>query len=213
MDKNVNSKDKKKSFSIVKKIGITFIIPIFLAILGALLILSVGWNYIGTGINYGTAIFAKPTVKLERRTFEINYKTIKRPITGEQIATLNINSVNLNQPVYQGTSEAQFSIGVGHHTNSTLPGEGGKCVLAAHRDGYFAPLQGIQVGDEVSLQTEYGTYYYKVSNIWIAEKNDKTVLMPADKEMLVMYTCYPFYYIGAAPQRFIVECEFIKVEG
>ena len=63
------------------------------------------------------------------------------------------------------------------------------------------------------MQTEYGTYYYKVSNIWIAEKNDKTVLMPADKEMLVMYTCYPFYYIGAAPQRFIVECEFIKVEG
>ena len=213
MSKDNGFENKNKSFSLVRKIGITIIIPIFLAILGVLLILSAGWNYISVGKDLGAILFAKPPVVLERKTYIINDKKIERPVIGDEIAKLKIPSIEIDKSVYQGVTEKQFRLGIGHHTNSTLPGEGGKVILAAHRDGFFAPLQYINEGDEVVVETEYGKYHYKVSKIWITDKDDRNVCEPADHEMLVMYTCYPFNYIGSAPDRYIVECEYIKVEG
>ena len=213
MARKRNSGNKHKSFSLVKKIGITFIIPIFLAIIGALIVLSAGWNYITTGFNLGAAIFAKPIVNVEKKQMSINDKIFYKPVAGEEIGKLKISSVSMDIDIYQGDYEEQLRIGAGHSQLSTLPGEKGKVVLAAHRDGFFAPLEFVKEGDEVIIETGYGKFYYKISKIWIAEADDMTVTAPADKEMLVMYTCYPFYFIGSAPNRYIVECEFVRAEG
>lgn len=213
MARKRNSGNKHKSFSLVKKIGITFIIPIFLAIIGALIVLSAGWNYITTGVNLGSLIFAKPVVDVEKIEVEVNNKIIYKPSVGEVLGSLKIASVNMDINIYQGDNEAQLGIGAGHSTYTTIPGEKGKVVLAAHRDGFFAPLEFVKEGDEVLVETGYGKFYYKISKIWIAEADDMTVTAPANKEMLVMYTCYPFHFIGSAPNRYIVECEFVKAEG
>ena len=213
MTRRNNSRKKHKSFSLVKKIGITLIIPIFLAIIGALIVLSSGWNYITVGINIGAGIFEKPIVDVEKIQLTVNDKIIYKPSLGELIGTLNISSVNKNVYIYRGDNDEQLGIGAGHSEYSTLPGENGKVVLAAHRDGFFAPLQFVKEGDEVIVNTGYGKFYYQISKIWIAEEDDMTVTAPKDKEMLVMYTCYPFYFIGSAPNRYIVECEFLRSEG
>ena len=207
------SRNKHKSFSLVKKIGITFIIPIFLAIIGALIVMSAGWNYITRGMNIGAAIFAKPIVNVEKKQLEVNNKIIYKPAVGDVLGSLKIASVNMDINIYQGDDEAQLGIGAGHSVYSTIPGEQGKVVLAAHRDGFFAPLEFVKEGDEVIIETDYGKFYYKISKLWIAEADDMTVTAPVNKEMLVMYTCYPFHFIGSAPNRYIVECGFVRAEG
>ena len=207
------SRNEHKSFFLVKKIGITFIIPIFLAIIGASIVLSAGWNYITQGKNLGTAIFAKSVVNVQERKIQVNNKVIYKPSIGDKLGSLKISSINMDINIYQGDDEAELSIGAGHNAYSTIPGEQGKVVLAAHRDGFFAPLEFIKEGDEVVVETEYGKFNYKVSKIWITNPDDMTVTAPTNKEMLVMYTCYPFHFIGSAPNRYIVECEFINAEG
>ena len=211
MAKDNKSKSMHKS-SLVKKIGITFIIPIFLTVLGGLLICVVGWNYISSTIDLGKIIFSKPVVNLNQYSFEVNETQVPIPLNGEKFASLQIPSVNMNIDVYQGDDEGQISRGAGHNLYTTMPGQGGNCVLCAHRDGYFLPLQYVKNGDEVIIDTSYGTYYYEVDNIWIAEPDDMTVTAPAEEEKLTLYTCYPFDYLGSAPQRYIVECKFTKVD-
>ncbi|NLK93693.1 MAG: class D sortase [Clostridiales bacterium] len=212
MTKNRGSESKQKNYSIARKIGITFIIPIFLAIIGGVLVLSAGWNYITSGLDFATLVFAKPQVNLEKKEIEIDNQKTTKPNTGDEIGTLSIDSVAMNVTVYQGDYEEQFKLGAGHNELSALPGQKGKVVLASHRDGYFAPLEFVKEGDEVVLSTSYGKYIYKISKIWVADPKDMTVTAPVDREMLVMYTCYPFHVLGHAPNRYIVECEFDRCE-
>lgn len=213
MAKEKKSEAKNNKFSLVKKIGISFIIPIFLAVLGCLLVFSVGWNYISTSINLSSLLFMKEEVNLNRYKFEVNNKEIEMPYNGDKFAVLKIESVGLQTDVYQGDDEAQLIRGIGHSLYSTLPGQGGNVVLCAHRDGYFAPLEYVNLGDEVIVETGYGKYYYEIDDIWIAEIDDMTVTAPSEEERITMYTCYPFNYVGSAPQRYIVEGKFVKVEG
>ena len=105
MTRRNNSRKKHKSFSLVKKIGITLIIPIFLAIIGALIVLSSGWNYITVGINIGAGIFEKPIVDVEKIQLTVNDKIIYKPSLGELIGTLNISSVNMNVDIYQAPNK------------------------------------------------------------------------------------------------------------
>lgn len=212
MTKNRGSESKQKNYSIARKIGITFIIPIFLAIIGGVLVLSAGWNYITSGLDFATLVFAKPQVNLEKKEIEIDNQKTTKPNTGDEIGTLSIDSVAMNVTVYQGDYEEQFKLGAGHNELSALPGQKGKVVLASHRDGYFAPLEFVKEGDEVVLSTSYGKYIYTISKIWVADPKDMTVTAPVDREMLVMYTCYPFHVLGHAPNRYIVECEFDRCE-
>lgn len=212
MTRENNTQSKHSNLSIIKKIGITFIIPIFLAVIGGLLVLSVGWDYISSGINYSKILFAKDPIVYSDYKFEVNNQIVVMPKLNEVFAKLKIPNIELENDIYEGDSDEQLSAGIGHSRYSTVPGEGGKVVLCAHRDGFFAPLQNIKLGDEVIIETSYGTYYYEVDNIWIAEADDMTVTAPSEEEELTMYTCYPFDFIGSAPQRYIVECKFNKVE-
>ena len=204
-------KNKKINSKLLKHIGITFVIPIFLAIGGCLLVLSAGWNLFAQTYALGSSLFIKPNSSLEKVSFDINNQQVYRPDLGTEFATLKIDAVNLQHRIIHGDGDLELKKGVGHYAGSTLPGEGGNAVLSGHRDTVFRPLEGIKIGDEVEIETDYGVYKYKVANTRVTNPNDTTVTMPTDNEKLTMYTCYPFNYVGRAPNRFIVECDYIGV--
>lgn len=216
MTRSDSSKSNHKSSNIIKKIGITFIIPIFLAICGALIVLSSGWKYISTGLTYGNLIFQKPEINenaLQRRVYRINGKDVYRPFLRDAFATIKIPSINLDKTIYEGDDDETLAMGIGHYQGSLLPGERGNFVISGHRDTDFMPLQDIKMGDEVIVETSYGKYHYKVSSIDIVKPEDVSLVAPTKYEKLTMYTCYPFSFIGNAPERYVVSCEYVSVEG
>lgn len=216
MTRSDSSKSNHKSSNILKKIGITFIIPIFLAICGALIVLSSAWSYISTGLTYGNLIFQKPEINedsLSRKVYRINGKDVYRPYLRDAFATIKVPSINLDKTIYEGDDEETLAMGIGHYQGSLLPGEHGNFVISGHRDTDFMPLQDIKIGDEVIVETSYGKYHYKVSSIDIVKPDNVSLVAPTNYEKLTMYTCYPFSYIGSAPERYVVSCEYVKVEG
>lgn len=131
---------------------------------------------------------------------------------GDQFARLTIDSIGIRQvPVYHGDSETQLSKGIGHFSGSRFPGQGGNVVILAHRTMHFKPLQEIHVGDIVELETFYATYVYRVVKIKVLDDDDYSLIYPDDSsEILTMYTCFPFTYVGTAPERFYVICELVS---
>lgn len=201
----------KENSRMLKKIGITFVIPIFLSITGAIIIMSASWNLLAQSYALGSTIFSKPSINLDQVTFNINDQEVYRPDLGQLFGTIKIPSVQIERPIIHGDGDDELKKGVGHYAGSTLPGENGNVVLAGHRDTVFKKLENIKLEDEVLLETDWGTYKYKVSDIKITEPTDTSVTEPTDYETLTVYTCYPFNYIGRAPQRYIVNCEFVGI--
>ena len=205
------SKNKKNTSRLIKKLGITFVVPFLMLIIGVLVILSAGWGFITQGISLGGILFSKPTLNIEERQFTINNMQIDRPGIGEEFGTLEIPNLNFSDSVIHGDSDAELRRGIGHFAGSTLPGENGNVIISAHRDTAFKALENIKTGDEVLFTTEYGKYKYKVSEIKIVDDEDHYELRVLDYERLTMYTCYPFNFIGSAPNRMIVICDFVEV--
>ena len=96
-------------------------------------------------------------------------------------------------------------LGVGHIEGTALPGEAGNIGIAGHRDTYFRVLKDIRRDDEIQLQTASGVARYDVDWIQITAPRDGDIVSPTSESALTLVTCYPFYYIGAAPERFVVH--------
>ena len=93
----------------------------------------------------------------------------------------------------------------GHLPATALPWESGNAVIAGHRDTFFKPLKDLRDGDEIRMTTTHGTFDYRVTRTQIVEPDDMSVLAPTSSPSLTLVTCYPFVYVGSAPQRFIVQ--------
>jgi len=93
----------------------------------------------------------------------------------------------------------------GRTPDFVLPGRMGNVGLAGHRDTFFRALRNIQQDDDIELQTEEGTYRYVVESTMVVAPRDVDVLAPSNQETLTLVTCYPFYYVGSAPKRFVVR--------
>jgi sortase A len=128
----------------------------------------------------------------------------KRPKTGDEIGQLYIPKLDASLPIYEGTSEDELDLGVGHFADSVLPGEKDNSVLAGHRDTVFRKLGEVGLGDLLIVKTSAGKFEYKVSKVRIVKKDDRTVIVPKPSATLTVSTCYPFSYIGAAPERYIL---------
>ncbi|MBU3160349.1 sortase [Clostridium frigoris] len=100
--------------------------------------------------------------------------------------------------------------GVGHFTQSVLPGEKDNCVLSGHRDTVFGKIGNLKIGDQLIVQTSAGIFTYKVKSTRIVHKDDKTVIVHTSKANLTLTTCYPFNFIGDAPDRYIVFANLIN---
>lgn len=120
------------------------------------------------------------------------------------LGLLIIDDLNLQVPIYNGTEERILDRGAGRIKGMAKPGEDGNLGISAHRDSFFRGLKDIEMGDVVLVQTAGGVEKYAVSRIDIVPKEDHSVLETADRKALTLVTCYPFYHVGAAPQRFIV---------
>jgi len=130
------------------------------------------------------------------------------------LAVLRVPALGIEAPVLEGTSDAAMNRGVGHIPDSALPGEVGNMGIAGHRDGFFRALKDVKLGEVVELERQTGTGMqrdeYKVEGISIVAPTDLTVMYPSKDQTLTLVTCYPFYFVGTAPQRFVVKARLIR---
>ena len=126
------------------------------------------------------------------------------------IGRVEIPKLHLSAAVFQGADSSVLGHGVGHVAGTALPGQPGNVDLAAHRDTFFRGLRNIQKGDSVSVTTQTGARSYQVDSIEVVNPTETGVLAPTVKPTLTLITCYPFYYVGHAPKRFIVRAEEIR---
>jgi len=127
------------------------------------------------------------------------------------IGRIEIPRLGLSAVVMEGTSNSTLRRSVGHIAGTALPGQQGNVGIAGHRDRFFRPLRNIQQNDMIKLTTLGSEYRYRVVSTKVVKADDVAVLASDGKEVLTLVTCYPFYFVGAAPDRFIVRAE--RVEG
>jgi sortase A len=121
------------------------------------------------------------------------------------MAVLAIDHLGIQVPVYDGADELNLNRGVARIRGTGRVGESGNLGIAGHRDGFFRPLKDIGLDDLITLQTRQGLESFRVSSIDIVDPDDVSVLAPTEHASITLVTCYPFYYVGHAPKRFIVR--------
>lgn len=121
------------------------------------------------------------------------------------IGRMEVPRLDVSVMVVEGTSGKTLRRGVGHIAGTALPGQPGNVGIAGHRDTFFRPLRNIQRDDIITLTTPQGEYRYRVVSTKIVNPDNVAVLNSDGDEVLTLVTCYPFYYVGPAPDRFIVR--------
>jgi sortase A len=133
------------------------------------------------------------------------YEEASRTHRDTPLGVLTISSITLEAPIFDGTSALALNRGIGRIEGTADVGAVGNLGLAAHRDGFFRGLKDVSVGDAIDLESLSGTTRYRITALSIVEPTDVHVLAPTDTATLTLVTCYPFYFIGEAPQRYIVK--------
>lgn len=125
--------------------------------------------------------------------------------TGSAIGALSIPRVQLSAVVLHGSDATTLRRGPGHLEHTAFPGEAGNVVIAGHRDSFFWPLRNIKLADDIFLRTPMGQFHYRVTSVRVVKPYDLSVLAPTREATLTLITCYPFWVLGNAPDRFIVR--------
>jgi sortase A len=121
------------------------------------------------------------------------------------IGRLEIPRLLLSAVVAEGIDKTTLRRGVGHIPGTALPGHPGNVGLAGHRDTFFRPLKDLKINDEVEFSTLAGNFKYEVESVRVVDPDNVGVLAPSGHNVLTLVTCYPFYYVGPAPKRWIVR--------
>jgi sortase A len=132
---------------------------------------------------------------------------------GDPVARLRVLRLNRTLYVVEGTDPNDLKKGPGHMPGTALPGGSGNCVIAGHRDTHFSLLENIHEGDEVELNTHYGTFRYKVRSMEVVLPTNVASLRPTSDAVLHLITCYPFHHVGHAPKRMVIEADLEKPAG
>ncbi len=125
------------------------------------------------------------------------------------VGRIKVPKMGIDVAIFEGSDGKTLRRGAGHLPLSAFPGEPGNVAISAHRDTFFRPLRHIEPGDRVEVQTLDGVYDYEVEWTRIVAPTDVEVVDPTPEPSLTLITCYPFYYVGNAPQRFIVRARQI----
>lgn len=131
---------------------------------------------------------------------------------GSLVGRVEVPRLDLSAVVFEGTSDDILARGVGHLTGSAAPGDRGNLVLAGHRDTFFRKLRGIRTGDNITLRSPEGKFQYRVESTAIVDPDRTEVLQSSNEPSLTLITCFPFRYIGNAPQRFVVRARQIDIK-
>jgi len=173
------------------------------------------WTLLGLGVGC-LAIYAFETV--EARKFQAEQTAAfehaarsqvapARVAAGGLVGMLDVPRLKLSTPVIEGDDDKTLERAVGHLPDTPMPWENGNSAIAGHRDGLFRPLKDLKVGDEIRFRSTRDEFIYKVTKTSIVLPDDVSVLGPRAKNTLTLITCYPFYYVGSAPKRFVVFAE------
>ena len=127
--------------------------------------------------------------------------------TGGLVGMLDVPRLNLTTPVIEGDDDTTLKRAVGHLPDTPLPWQQGNSAFAGHRDGLFRPLKDIKVGDEIRFRTSRAEFRYRVTETSIVTPDDVSVLEHQSQPTLTLITCYPFYFVGNAPKRFIIHAQ------
>jgi len=183
------------------------------------ILLGVQWLFLSAAVlllgYYGfVTVDAWAFEQRENRALErlLNNQATPRPpavASNGVIGRIDIQRLGLSVIVVEGISAKILRRGAGHIPGTALPGQPGNAGISAHRDTFFRPLRNIKQNDVITLTTMLGEYRYRVVSTRIVEPNDVAVLEPSGHEILTLVTCYPFYFVGSAPDRFIVRAERI----
>jgi sortase A len=128
------------------------------------------------------------------------------------LAVLKIDRIGLAVGVFEGTDDLTLDRGAGHISDSGQIGSSGNIGIAGHRDGFFRGLKDVSPGDEIQLITSSATYIYTIDQILIVKPEDLWVLATGQKPSITLVTCYPFYFVGHAPDRYIVKAALKTTE-
>jgi sortase A len=134
----------------------------------------------------------------------------REPPAGAPFARLSIPRLHTDLAVVSGTGKADLRRGPGHLKSTALPGTSGNSVIAGHRDTHYRVLKNIRIGDRIVVQTAQGRFAYDVQRTLVVPPTARYVLAPTSDARLTLVTCYPFYYAGPAPERFIVQAKLVE---
>ena len=124
---------------------------------------------------------------------------------GAPLAVLSIPKIHLEVPVFEGTDDVTLDRGAGRIAGTAHPGQAGNLGIAGHRDGFFRGLKDVTTGDEIKLALPEGEARYVVDQITVVTPEDVSVLQPRPNSSITLVTCFPFYFVGSAPERYIVS--------
>ena len=165
--------------------------------------ISVGWAHaVSANPRPDQTMWSKSRVSAYRESLSANASL--------PAGLLQIPKINLKVPIYDEVSEINLNRGVARIAGTARMGEAGNTGIAGHRDGYFRGLKDVVVGDLIELTTIGGVSRFKISSIEIVDPSDVWVLDPTANSAVTLVTCYPFYFIGHAPKRYIVTANAIE---
>jgi sortase A len=169
-------------------------------------------------LGYCAAVWigARSYQDLEAREFGLALRSRSQPAAavrgrapifraGGLIGKLEIPRLGLSAMIVEGVDGRDLRRAVGHIPGTALPGQPGNIAIAGHRDTFFRPLRNIRPNDTITLSTVQGDYRYHVVSTKVVAPNDAEVLDPTGQDTLTLVTCYPFYYLGPAPKRYVVQ--------
>jgi sortase A len=188
-------------------------------------ILRLGQWALGAGavamLGYGGLLWADGWYfqKAERQRFEamlserpkVPRAGTERVAVGGLMGRIEIPRLGVSVMIAEGVDQRTLRRAAGHIPGTGQPGQAGNVGISAHRDTFFRPLRNIRKDDVITLATAMSDYEYRVVSTRITTPSDVSVLEPDGKEILTLVTCYPFYFVGSAPNRFIVRAERVTL--
>lgn len=197
----------------IKATIISIIVALFIT--GA--IIFAGYLFLGARIEEAISLVNKVSIDIENKeaketVMNEQNKIQNYPEYGTQYATIEIPKIDVNLPVYFGDTLEILKKGVGHSSGSYFPGEGGSIIYMGHNSKkMFRRFSELQLGNEITVKTSYGEYKYKIYDMQLIKETELEKLpIQKEKEILMVYTCYPFNNIGYTTQRYVVYAELEK---
>ena len=148
-----------------------------------------------------------------RPQFSTSPKGAPAAATDGLIGRIEIPRLRLSSVVVEGTSRTILRRAVGHIPGTALPGQPGNVGISGHRDTFFLPLKDLKIKDEIQFSTLNGDFRYVVESVVVVDPNNVGVLAPSSENLLTLVTCYPFFYVGAAPKRFVVRARQMPTQA
>lgn len=191
------------------------ILPLIILCTGIVITVNSAWNIFEMKLKGDQSLVVAKQL-IERRE-SLAVKDVERVMEqdfleqGETIGLLRFPTLDSELPIVQGTDSDDLEKGVGHYKGSFYPGDNGQIVLSGHRDTVFKELGKLKIGDEIKIQMPYGDYSYEISHTKIVDADDTSIITLQNKEEeLILTTCYPFSFVGDAPERYIIYAKLKK---